>query len=178
MLIKLFVQLYPLAWIYGSYLLINVISGSSATFSVVLSESMEPEIKRGDLIFSITPNNLRVGDIVLYQLPHKDIPIVHRIIELIDEERVLTKGDNNNIDDRGLYYPSFKYLPKSAIIGKVRGHLPWIGYLSIWAKDFKVILISLIAIEIIYNISKESDETEIPNSRMEWLKFFLYPGLK
>jgi len=74
---------------------------------------MEPEIQSGDVLLAIGPNDLRVGDIVVYQLPHVDIPIVHRIIKIKDNEYYLTQGDNNNIDDRQLYLQSYKdYLPE------------------------------------------------------------------
>ncbi len=101
--------------------------------------SMEPQIKRGDLLFSIGSEDLRVGDVVLYKLPHREdgVPIVHRIIDIqYDREqdnknpnsnnndmsysakpKYLTKGDANNVDDRRLYRPSYeKYLPKEVIV--------------------------------------------------------------
>eukprot|EP01118_Nematostelium_gracile_P013828 TRINITY_DN5270_c0_g1_i1.p1 TRINITY_DN5270_c0_g1~~TRINITY_DN5270_c0_g1_i1.p1 ORF type:complete len:208 (+),score=28.82 TRINITY_DN5270_c0_g1_i1:72-626(+) len=172
---KLFVQLYPLAWIYAAYLTVNSISGCSATLSVVLSGSMEPQMKRGDIIFAIRPTNLQIGDVVLYQLPHHQIPIVHRITHFVGQDKVLTKGDANPVDDRGLYHPSSDFLPRSAILGKVRGQIPWLGYLSIWMKENMWAVALLIGVEIYRNMN--NDSTYVPKGRSEWLKFLLYPGL-
>ena len=49
----------------------------------------------------------RAGDIVVFKVADRDIPIVHRVIKVHEKESgevdVLTKGDNNAVDDRGLY---------------------------------------------------------------------------
>jgi len=142
---------------------------------------MEPEIQRGDVLLAIGPNDLRVGDIVVYQLPHVDIPIVHRIIKIKDNEYYLTQGDNNNIDDRQLYLQSYKdYLPKSAIIGKVRGHIPWIGHIVIIVQQYKLGVIFFIFIRILYEIlfkkSNEDQEKSVFGSKKELLKYLLYPN--
>lgn len=43
------------------------------------SGSMEPGFWRGDILFlHLGSEPFRVGDIVVYKLPGKDIPIVHR----------------------------------------------------------------------------------------------------
>ena len=43
------------------------------------------------------------------QVEGRDIPIVHRVLKLHEKEdgsvKFLTKGDNNSVDDRGLYAP-------------------------------------------------------------------------
>lgn len=42
-----------------------------------------------------------------FQVEGREIPIVHRILNMhtnsAGEMRLLTKGDNNSVDDRGLY---------------------------------------------------------------------------
>ena len=35
--------------------------------------------------------------------------------------KFLTKGDNNNVDDRGLYSPGQLWLEKKDVIGRARG---------------------------------------------------------
>lgn len=51
------------------------------------SESMEPAIQRGDLLFLTMPRHapLKHGDITVYKVPGSPIPIVHRVIETHDE---------------------------------------------------------------------------------------------
>lgn len=44
---------------------------------------MEPAFQRGDLLFlALTNTPLRVGDICVFKVRGKPVPIVHRIIEL------------------------------------------------------------------------------------------------
>lgn len=51
------------------------------------SGSMEPAFHRGDLLLLTNPASVpvQVGDICVFQIPHRDIPIVHRVIKLHDE---------------------------------------------------------------------------------------------
>lgn len=49
---------------------------------VVLSGSMEPAFQRGDLLFlSNLPSLAKIGDIVVYNIAERKIPIVHRVIK-------------------------------------------------------------------------------------------------
>lgn len=106
---------------------------------------MEPAFYRGDLLFLTNPPNERyqTGDITVYKIPGADIPIVHRVLETHDatpktkkskkaaavtsttsstlaHQRLLTKGDNNYVDDIELYQ-GLEWLERKHIVGKVRG---------------------------------------------------------
>ncbi len=48
----------------------------------------------------------------------------------------MTKGDNNNVDDRGLYGRNVYYIKEHQIIGKVAGIVPWAGYFTIILNDY------------------------------------------
>ena len=49
---------------------------------VVLSESMEPAFQRGDLLLlSLSNKPFEVGDITVFKIKGKEIPIVHRLLE-------------------------------------------------------------------------------------------------
>ena len=37
------------------------------------------------------------------------------------EVKFLTKGDNNNVDDRGLYAPGQLWLQKKDVVGRAKG---------------------------------------------------------
>ncbi|CDJ36315.1 signal peptidase, putative [Eimeria mitis] len=83
-------------------------AGSPSPVVVVLSGSMLPAFSRGDILFLLDHGpKAAVGDIVVFKVEGRDIPIVHRVLNLhansAGEMRLLTKGDNNNVDDRGLY---------------------------------------------------------------------------
>lgn len=105
-----------------------IVTGSESPIVVVLSESMYPGFSRGDLLFLWNDKQepLRVGDIVVFQLDGKPIPIVHRIIKVHENEgkvNFLTKGDFNRVpDDMGIYNPGQIYLDQSRVIGKVKGY--------------------------------------------------------
>lgn len=69
----------------------------------------EPAFARGDLLFlTLEKSPVYIGEIVVFKIKGKDIPIVHRVLEIHTDAKtgkdyLLTKGDNNKIDDRGLY---------------------------------------------------------------------------
>lgn len=65
---------------------------------------------------------IRVGEIVVFKIKDRDIPIVHRVLKVHEnadgEIELLTKGDNNRVDDRGLYAPGQNWLKREDILGK------------------------------------------------------------
>ena len=134
---------------------LGIITNSESPIVVVLSGSMEPAFYRGDLLFLTNPPNekYRTGDITVYKIPGADIPIVHRVLEthdikpkkssssaalgssLVGNQLLLTKGDNNYVDDIELYQ-GLEWLERKHIVGKVRGFLPYVGYVTIAMNDF------------------------------------------
>ena len=76
-------------------------------------------LSRGDLLFVIRADDLRVGDIVIYQRDSSGYTIVHRVIET-DGNKVVTKGDNNPAADQPI--------TKENLQGKVVFALPVLGY--------------------------------------------------
>ncbi|UZJ53391.1 hypothetical protein CBS101457_002711 [Exobasidium rhododendri] len=120
---------------------LSVLTDTESPVVVVLSGSMEPAFYRGDLLFLSMPSTqLRVGDITVYKVPGAEIPIVHRVIEVHDEiksneQLILTKGDNNDADDLGLYNGP-RWMRRRNIVGKVRGYMPYVGYVTIALNDY------------------------------------------
>jgi signal peptidase I len=107
------------------------------SFFLTVSGSMEPAFYRGDLLFLTNPvsERYKTGDITVYKIPGADIPIVHRVLETHDvppktrkarkagepnSQLMLTKGDNNYVDDLELYQ-GLQWLERKHIVGKVRG---------------------------------------------------------
>ncbi len=76
-------------------------------------------LSRGDLLVVIRPENLKVGDIVIYQRSGSSFTIVHRIIS-IDAGTITTKGDNNAGPDQPVV--------KENLQGKVVFAVPVLGY--------------------------------------------------
>ena len=73
---------------------------------IVLSGSMETEIKKGDLIIvEVTdPATLEVDDVIAFRDAEETVT-THRIIEIVEkdgETYFITKGDNNDSQDQNL----------------------------------------------------------------------------
>lgn len=72
--------------------------------AVVLSGSMEPAIRTGDLIFihSVDTSDLKEGDVICYLTSGK--AVTHRIVGITEgsdgQPRYVTQGDANNAEDR------------------------------------------------------------------------------
>jgi signal peptidase I len=78
-------QLLNFAFIMSSAFMmwkgLSIAADSQSPIVVVLSGSMEPAFQRGDLLFlwnRAYPTS--IGDIVVYKVQGKDIPIVHRVV--------------------------------------------------------------------------------------------------
>jgi signal peptidase len=92
---------------------------------------MEPVFHRGDLlVLSNRKKVVDVGDVVVYNVKGRDIPIVHRVIKQhwtddkgTEKQFLLTKGDNNPTDDIDLYARGRTYLNRQEeIVGLVEGY--------------------------------------------------------
>merc|ERR1712000_514953 len=119
-----------------------IVTGSESPIVVVLSGSMETAFYRGDLLFLWMPKDapIRVGEITVFKLMGKEIPIVHRVVSVHERPdgkvEFLTKGDNNRVNDRGLYARNQRWLKRKHLIGRVRGYLPYIGMVTILMNDY------------------------------------------
>ena len=162
---------------------------SESPVVVVLSGSMEPAFQRGDILFLTNLDDpIAVGEIVVFKVAGRDIPIVHRVLRvhergLLTAESAppttsafslaaappppapahapgaapgavdfLTKGDNNNIDDRNLYAPGHLWLQRGEILGRARASLPYAGMVTILLNDYpalKFVLVGLMALFVL-----------------------------
>ncbi|RXH74455.1 hypothetical protein DVH24_029176 [Malus domestica] len=125
-------------------------TGSESPVVVVLSESMEPGFARGDILFlRMSEDPIRAGEIVVFNVDGRDIPIVHRVIKVHEQKDtgevyVLTKGDNNDDDDRSLYARGQRWLHRRHIMGRAVGFLPYAGWVTIILTEKPVIKYILI----------------------------------
>lgn len=96
---------------------------------VILTQSMEPAIKPGDVVVDYSPKNKKynVGDIITYVATegyHSGSSVTHRVIEIVEkngEYLYRTQGDANNTAD-------FSLVSSKNIIGKVIFKIPKVGY--------------------------------------------------
>ncbi|EAL92299.1 Signal peptidase complex catalytic subunit [Aspergillus fumigatus] len=152
---------------------LSVFTASSSPIVVVLSGSMEPAFQRGDLLFLWNRSpRAELGEIVVYNVRGKDIPIVHRVVRTFPQiegkakkvkevneassvppNMLLTKGDNNIADDTELYAKNQDFLHREEdIVGSVRGYMPMVGYVTIMLSEhpwLKTVLLGIMGLMVI-----------------------------
>ena len=129
-LTKLVLASYAVIGSYMIWKLVGIFLNNDFPIVCVLSESMEPGFKRGDILF-IRPNEYNVGNVAVFQVYANSIPIVHRVIKKTGD-KILTKGDNNYLDDVGLYRKGKTMLLKEEMRAGVFGYIPFFGMITIW----------------------------------------------
>ena len=136
----------------------------------VESESMEPTLYRGDLVVvrSVDPATLQVGDIVIYDgsmVFDSDVPIVHRIIEIIESSGNLffrTKGDNN-------LGPDPETRSESDILAKVIGSVRYLGFVTLLliSPYGLTSIIALVAVFLVTSFLCDSIGSRKPDEELE-----------
>jgi signal peptidase len=132
----------------ASYIIIIVVGILLAQhLNVVVSGSMEPVFYRGDVVViektnflgieEVNPNNLQVGDIIIYQATWFPEPVIHRIIGTAQDSQgrsyYITKGDNNSGADPAPVYPN-QVQAKVISWGDNPLVVPKIGYITLWIR--------------------------------------------
>ena len=131
----------------ASYIIILVIVlVASQHLNVVVSGSMEPAFYRGDIVLveksdffgihEFNPEDVKVGDVVVYDAAWFDQPVIHRIINITEingTKLYVIKGDNNNNPDP-FYVTSEQIKERVVTVGDNLFILPKIGYLSLWLR--------------------------------------------
>ncbi|KAH8857167.1 Signal peptidase complex catalytic subunit SEC11C isoform 1 [Schistosoma japonicum] len=85
---QVYYQVLTIAMVVASAVMIwklfIIISHSESPLVVVLSGSMEPAFHRGDVLYltNYPDEPIRVGDIVVFKIEGREIPIVHRVLKL------------------------------------------------------------------------------------------------
>lgn len=104
---------------------------------IVMSGSMEPDIKTGSLVFVNTKaefSKIRVNDVITYRL--LDSYITHRVTE-ITEHGLKTKGDANGTEDFGI-------ITEKNFYGKKTGYIPYAGYILFYLKKNLILIIAAV----------------------------------
>lgn len=144
--------------VIGSYMiwkLFCIFLENDSPIVCVLSESMEPGFKRGDILF-LKPQEFKPGDVAVFQIYENSIPIVHRVIKKIGN-RLLTKGDNNNRDDVGLYRRGKKLLETHEMRAGVFGYIPFFGMITIWISSIPGLKNAIMAYTLFSVFSRRED---------------------
>lgn len=137
---------------------------------LISTESMEPELKKGDAIIikKVSEDQLRVNDVVTFKINGEII--THRIVRIDDvnsEKFYITKGDNNNVEDSD-------ELRFSDIEGKQIIKIPHLGNIvAVLKNGIVIILVVLIALIMYLNRieMKEKSEARREKKKIEDEKF-------
>lgn len=93
------------------------LSSVNTKMNVVTGCSMEPALYRGDIVtVEKNPDNVNIGDIVIYNATWFGQPVIHRIINItktLEGDVYLMKGDNNP-------FPTLSWLKGSRSFQKLK----------------------------------------------------------
>lgn len=124
------------------------------TFFEVVSGSMEPTIDTYDVIIVKINKNVKENDIITFY--NDETFVTHRIIEYINDDKILTKGDANNTND--------KYISKDLIVGKVVHVARKIGVIKRVLSVPKVLISILITI-LLFSFVFSLDNKVVKNDK-------------
>ena len=133
---------------------------------VVLSGSMEPEIKTGAVAYNNTHEkveDVKVGDVIVFKAGKSYV--THRVIRINDDNTFTTKGDANQTEDLApVKFENFK--------GKTAFTIPYLGRLLnlIQNRTAVFILVAAVGINIVYAIFSEDEEKKKKKSKNENVK--------
>lgn len=148
---------------------------------IVLTDSMAPKIKSGDLIIckEADADDIEKGDIISFFDPagNGTSVVTHRVIEVINNEdgtvSFRTRGDNNNTEDKVL-------VPQANLVGEYKSRIPLAGHVAMFMQTTPGLIICvilpiilLVAYDIIrrkmYDKTKQAD-TQALLAELERLK--------
>ena len=113
---------------------------------VVLTDSMYPDIKGGDLIIckTIDPEEVEVGDVISFYDPDGNgmTIVTHKVVEIVAEDdgtvSFRTWGINNNTEDRTL-------VPAEKVVAEYTGlRIPKAGHVSMFMQSTSGLIVCVI----------------------------------
>lgn len=117
---------------------------------IVLSDSMDNSIRKGDLIFVrvIDPSKLNKKDIIAFRDDEGTVT-THRIIDIVNHDNIdyfVTKGDNNDSQDQSL-------VEYNDIEGVFEFRIPYVGNIFNSLASPTVIIIIVLGVTIIFGLA-------------------------
>jgi hypothetical protein len=83
-------------------------------------------LNKGDIIFTLSPKNIEVGDVVIFNA-NKRTPIIHRTISINEQgQTITTKGDHNPA-----LLKEEKDISKNSLIGRAVFRVPYLGWVKL-----------------------------------------------
>ena len=152
------------------------VAGGRSAYVIVAGASMEPTLRRGDLVIARQSENYQVGDNVAYLVVlglsgdhqvgdivtyrHPTVgPVIHRVIAVEDGTYTL-QGDANAWTDS--YHPA-----DDEVLGEAWIHLPRVGSLLTWLRLPPVmgLLALVISVLVVSMVWPRRDETPIDREK-------------
>lgn len=136
---------------------------------IVLSGSMESQIHKGDLIFTIEvdPSTIGIDDVIAFRDAEGTVT-THRVIDMVEEDGktfFITKGDNNNTQDLNL-------VAFEDVEGIYLGRLPGLGSMMDGLSNPTTLVIVILGITVIFVIGFSiSNKKDRELERLEYLEF-------
>jgi len=127
---------------------------------VVLSGSMEPQLKIDDVIIVKETNDYTVGDVVVFQTG--TMPVVHQIIE-IEGETVTTKGIANNAPDEPITMGDIK----GELVATIPGAGKLINAIKTPAGAVIILILAFLLLELSYRGEKKQDDDDLERIKEE-----------
>ena len=121
---------------------INIVLGQALSTDMpvvaVESNSMVPTFYQGDILIIQGVKNpdfykdvLKIGDVIVFSVEGRDVPIVHRIKEINQDGSFQTQGDASTGQ-----HPFEKSILPSQIHGKVIAIIPYLGWVKIGVTEY------------------------------------------
>jgi len=107
---------------------LGIVLATDMPVVAVESNSMVPTFYQGDILVlqGVPPEELKIGDIIVFSPSQGATPVVHRIIKINDDGSFQTKGDAN----AGQLPFEKKILPEQ-IHGRVVFIIPYLGWIKL-----------------------------------------------
>ncbi|VVB86246.1 Peptidase S24-like protein [uncultured archaeon] len=108
--------------------LVFILGNHYFVFATVLSGSMEPTFKKGDLVLMQSLDlKAKVGDIVMFPMWGFKEPILHRVVSITGDGSIITRGDANSATDSSGFPPD-RIIGKAVLISDKPIVLKGFGY--------------------------------------------------
>ena len=150
---------------------------------IVLSGSMEPLIPTGSIAYIDQKNrNPKVNDVITFRLGEEasietgngffteaegGTLVTHRLMEILDDGRLITKGDANDVEDMVAIYPS-------QVVGVYKCNMPRIGIIvsklgkkTLLMIFLGIVVLNLTVVLISWGFSEKDEEEENNDSNNE-----------
>ena len=114
--------------------------GGGTSYAIIVGNSMEPKLHRGDLAVVRAQSSYQPGDVVLYDSRELGTKVLHRIVRVEGSHFVL-KGDNN-------YFLDAERPVAEQIVGSLWVSAPAVGRVTEWLREplHSAILVGLVTL--------------------------------